>query len=309
MNHANLKKQRQSRTFHRQQDIKSSAFLNRAIKYLGENKAGLESNAEKVGDRVESFVKKFLDELETRDSLFKGIVHPCGSYYEGVKVKEPNEFDYIYELTSSVLENLEPEHEVPKTFKPYKTQDIKGRSYYKLTFKPTIPALWKPYAREHQELDPRKMQGRFKELVQTIAREMPDRVQCNGPAVTLYGKLKHEAVEEHLNKKGVKRLNQMGGKNYEGFLIKIDISLAIPVRTVQGNRWPLQGRGGAELNFDMLEPDVIGECHPVPSGNFWRVSFSTLETEMMRKYAESVDKKGLFQALKVNITSFCPCHM
>lgn len=212
-------------------------FPNRALKYLGKDRAWLEeSKAHKVAKCAETFAKELLDKIAKKDSLFVGTVLRCGSYYEGVKVRWPNELDYIYELSAEELRNIEPKHETPKTFKPYKSESIRAKSYYKLAFKPPVPLSCEKYICEslHGELDPRKLQTEFMNLVQSTAKsnmekeeqstvnndvkeevqptaesDLQTAVQCNGPAVTLYCQLKPEFIKEHLNEK------------WENFLIKI----------------------------------------------------------------------------------------
>ena len=326
-----LNDKRINKKHHRNKKVRNSAYLNRVIKYLGEKRAGLESDAKQIAKEVEDFVRDLIGQVErlpvqddendrTPSDRFRGEIIPCGSYYEGVKVKQPNEFDYLFALDTVPFSTLDITHVNPQTFKPYKNSEVRAKSYYSLNFsKSGVPEKWwcdqchgcksatGKCTRLH--LEPRQIQSDFRNKVRkvacgfvhpsgTISLTNPV-VTANGPAVTLYAKIEPRSINELLNDNGKKRLKSMG-RNYAGFLIKIDISLAIPMKRYGGTMWPLQDiSNDAELNTEMVGAEPIETCYLVPSGDFWRASFSHLETQEMKNNAGEADKKSLFQALKV----------
>ena len=65
---------------------------------MGKRSAKLENTSGGIAALVEKFMVALRKQICETDSRFLGNIKPCGSYYEGVKIKQANEFDYIYAL-------------------------------------------------------------------------------------------------------------------------------------------------------------------------------------------------------------------
>ena len=232
-----------------------------------------------------------------------------------MKINSPNEFDYVLELTSLPQSQLQPEFKLPETFKPRKDENIFPKSYFKLKFKNKVPDVWKCHecrgCRSFQNcsnilLDPRRLQEMFRrtvaESVKAVSRPggaTQPKVTCSGPAVTIYTKLNKEAIEEYLvvdnNKKTKKALSKIDDEHL--IVIKIDITIALPWKSTDAGKWPLEGNCDAKLK------KPIPKCHLVTSGDFWKVSFSSVETELVRDQTSSdKGKRNCFLVLKVSVT-------
>lgn len=151
-----------------------SSFPNRVVTYFGHHKAQLECDPYYVATHVELFVKEVLGKVAQLDARFKGVLLPCGSYYEGVKVKHPNEFDYIWKLDSLKSEDLRYTQVIPKTFKPHKHKEIYGRTYFSLGFRDdtAVPPCW---SSAQSGINPRQLQEDFHVRVQKAASRPDDR--------------------------------------------------------------------------------------------------------------------------------------
>ena len=59
-----------------------------------------ESEAERIREKLEILVSNILTQVEKRDSRFQSTLVKSGSVYEGTKVCEPDEFDFMIRLNS-----------------------------------------------------------------------------------------------------------------------------------------------------------------------------------------------------------------
>ena len=57
-----------------------------------------ESEAELIREKLERFVTDILVEVEKRDKRFQSTLIQSGSVYEGVKVRRPDEFDFMIRI-------------------------------------------------------------------------------------------------------------------------------------------------------------------------------------------------------------------
>ena len=58
-----------------------------------------ESEAELIRERLEILVNNIVTQMEKHDSRFQSTLVKSGSVYEGTKVCEPNEFDFMVKIT------------------------------------------------------------------------------------------------------------------------------------------------------------------------------------------------------------------
>ena len=59
-----------------------------------------EGEAELIREKLEQFVTNILTEVKERDGRFQGTLIKSGSVYEGVKVRRPDEFDFMIRIDS-----------------------------------------------------------------------------------------------------------------------------------------------------------------------------------------------------------------
>ena len=293
-----------------------SSFLNRLVLYFGKYKAASESISHEVGSVVEEFLQATLKNAAKHDTRFVGRLRACGSYYEGVKIKRPNHFDYLLELSESSLsiEDINLTNVIPDTLTPRINTDVHGLIYFKAHFNGAMNLNWlcehckrnnQNRCSHRRELKGRQIQQDFCRAVQRGASEL-DRswndvqIQCSGPAVTINTKLNRDVAKRGLlNKHGSKKLEQH--PDIEDFIIKIHITLGIPIeRKATAASWPLQDYEDMLLKGEVPAKEYIRKCHLVIAGDFWRVSCSHYETQTMQKLTENPWKKHCFQALKVS---------
>lgn len=287
-----------------QRHLEGSLFLSRLIRHIGQRESGFRSKAEDVANAVERFVKKMVEQgVGRRYTRYTGKLRKCGSYYEGVKVKQPNEFDYLYELDSDVLNKntLRMVHQKPQTFKPHKSESIRPRSYYKLFFRDRVPPEWRECC-DNKEISVRELQLDFRRKVLEIAeymeviREHENCITTQGPAVTLYARFETSnsfqlLFDSHEN------YSELHGND---IIIKIDISLAIRLVRESDQLWPLDGCDDISLDEEVVQEEgTVDFCHLVMAGDFWRLSFCLHESaHIFSASKEQLGKKHVFQALK-----------
>lgn len=75
--------------------------LDKCILYLDENFAKLPENEETVGVQkaIEEAVSALIRSVGEQDARFLGKIEPSGSFYEGTKILQPDEFDFVVTLS------------------------------------------------------------------------------------------------------------------------------------------------------------------------------------------------------------------
>lgn len=75
--------------------------LDKCILYLDENFAKLPDNEETVGVQkaIEEAVSALIRSVGEQDARFLGKIEPSGSFYEGTKILQPDEFDFVVTLS------------------------------------------------------------------------------------------------------------------------------------------------------------------------------------------------------------------
>ena len=58
-------------------------------RFINESEAGL------IREKLEILVSNIITQVEKHDSRFQSTLVKSGSVYEGTKVREPNEFDFM----------------------------------------------------------------------------------------------------------------------------------------------------------------------------------------------------------------------
>ncbi|NXE25353.1 CGAS synthase, partial [Ardeotis kori] len=211
---------------------------------------------------VNEVVSQLVQAIRTRDSSFSSIEKlSAGSYYERVKISEPNEFDIMLVMPVARLQ-LDP-------------SDDTG-AYYYLSFKrnPKEKYLLK-FLDEDGKLSAFKMLQALRDIIKKEVKNIKNvevkRKKAGSPAITL--QIKNSSGE-----------------------ISVDIILTLEVQ----QSWPPSTQDGLKIE-QWLGTKVRGEYRNRPlylvakqnkkdkvlKGNTWRLSFSHIEKAMMNNHGSS----------------------
>ena len=246
-----------------------------------EKKAKFEDDSEAVliREKLERFVANILAEVEKRDKRFQSTLIQSGSVYEGMKVRRPDEFDFMIRIDSLADKPL---------FHPCD----KGEGYTKLILK---EQKWEEFNDGEGFFNPNLLSRFFKKLVNACLSdtELPQGLaikrvgqdvfneiwwpvysgllgnidgqesspvmysESHGPATTLY-------------------IEWQGGNSYRNLIVRVDLTLTLDYHK---SKLPV------ELTTCSQEIDpILQKCgfHVVPAGyDSWRISFSMAEKEIL----------------------------
>lgn len=255
-----------------------------------------ENEADVIRQKLERLVNNILAEVEKRDKRFQNSLILSGSVYEGVKVHQPDEFDFMVRINSL-------------TNKPLFYPCDKGEGYVKLALEEDE---WKEFKDEQGFFSPKRLCQHFKKLVNeslsdaeipeglSIKRAAPDLLEgpwgpvysnvlansssqdnpsdlmyseVHGPATTLY-------------------ITWEGGSTYQNLLISVDLTLALEYVK---SKLPVQLSKLPQSIDDFLQRSGF---HVVPAGfDIWRISFSMAEKEILCFSPEGF--KACYRVLKI----------
>ena len=159
---------------------------------------------------VENFLKALLLDIEKDFPFFKTTLINSGSFYEGTKVGKPDEFDYFVQMDnlSQDIRFEELKHGmvavIPSESAFQKLPKV-NRSLYSFDWKVNIKS---PFV---EALDSKLVKG-FKAFGLKVLSDEMGSLQRHGPAYTLY-------------------LKWIGGKQYKGLIIAVDLVLAVKINT------------------------------------------------------------------------------
>ena len=159
---------------------------------------------------VENFLKVLLLDIEKDFPFFKTTLINSGSFYEGTKVGKPDEFDYFVQLDnlSQDIRFEELKHGmvavIPSESAFEKLPKV-NRSLYSFDWKVNIKS---PFV---EALDSKLVKG-FKAFGLKVLSDEMGSLQRHKPAYTLY-------------------LKWIGGKQYKGLIIAVDLVLAVKINT------------------------------------------------------------------------------
>ena len=194
----------------------SMSPLDHFIRDLDERKGRLPCCQEYVQEvtdiqtSVENFLKALLLEVEKDLPFFKTTLINSGSFYEGTKVGKPDEFDYFVQMDnlSQDIRFEELKHGmvavIPSESAFKKLPKVKS-SLYSFDWKINIKA---PFV---EALDSKLVKG-FKAFGLKVLSDEMGSLQRHGPAYTLH-------------------LKWIGGKQYKGLIIAVDLVLAVKINT------------------------------------------------------------------------------
>ena len=194
----------------------SMSPLDHFIRDLDERKGKLPCCQEYVQEitdiqaSVENFLKALLLDIEKDFPFFKTTLINSGSFYEGTKVGKPDEFDYFVQMDnlSQDIRFEELKHGmvavIPSESAFEKLPKV-NRSLYSFDWKVNIKS---PFV---EALDSKLVKG-FKAFGLKVLSDEMGSLQRHGPAYTLY-------------------LKWIGGKQYKGLIIAVDLVLAVTINT------------------------------------------------------------------------------
>ena len=198
------------------QAAESTLPLDHFIRDLDERKGKLPCCQEYVQEitdiqvSVENFLKALLLDIEKDFPFFKTTLINSGSFYEGTKVGKPDEFDYFVQMDnlSQDIRFEELKHGmvavIPSESAFEKLPKV-NRSLYSFDWKVNIKS---PFV---EALDSKLVKGFTAFGLKVLSDEMGS-LQRHGPAYTLH-------------------LKWIGGKQYKGLIIAVDLVLAVKINT------------------------------------------------------------------------------
>ena len=198
------------------QAAESMSPLDHFIRDLDERKGKLPCCQEYVQEitdiqvSVENFLKALLLDIEKDFPFFKTTLINSGSFYEGTKVGKPDEFDYFVQMDnlSQDIRFEELKHgmvAVIPSESAFEKPPKVNRSLYSFDWKVNIKS---PFV---EALDSKLVKG-FKAFDLKVLSDEMGSLQRHGPAYTLY-------------------LKWIGGKQYKGLIIAVDLVLAVKINT------------------------------------------------------------------------------
>ena len=253
-----------------------------------------ESEAEIIRQKLETLVFSIQVEVAKRDERFHGILIKSGSVYEGVKVHQPDEFDFMVRIDCL-------------TNKPRLSccEDVPG--YVRLA---QDDEKWGEFTDEQGFFSPNQVCSHYKRLVneswstidvpEGMAVQEVEQGYIQGPWGVVYtGLVGGEGrpsdvmdIESHGPATTIKVLWN-GGSSYRGLLISVDLTLSLEYAI---SKLPVR-------LSDQLPPTIASEYlnkagfHVVPAGfDMWRISFSIAEKEILSDCSD--DFKACYRVLK-----------
>ncbi|NWI35467.1 CGAS synthase, partial [Picathartes gymnocephalus] len=213
---------------------------------------------------VNGVISRLVQAIRSKDSCFSSIERQsAGSYYERVKISEPNEFDIMLVMPVPRIQLDE--------------SDDTG-AYYYVSFKRTPKEKsWLKFLDEDGKVSAFKMREALREIIKQEVKNIKDvevtvaRKKAGSPAITL--QIKNPPSE-----------------------ISVDIILTLEVQ----QSWPLSTQGGLkieqwlgtkvkrDLRFRSLYLVAKqNKREKVLRGNTWRLSFSHIEKDMINNHGNA----------------------
>ena len=243
---------------------------------------------ENMRRNIEIFMSKWTEKIAELDGRFTGTLFHSGSVYEGTKVGDPNEFDYMLCLGNLARECLIAFDDVTEYDKIFihKNLEKSGSCYDKLF--------------EGEQLESGKLMSVFVD----VAKKALTRLDLSTVHSECYieGLTEHTLVEDTWALHGTVTCNlkfKWTGLYYKQLVITVDLVPAIPV-----HQWPQIARQASHL----LTNDIRARgCHLVPKTGYWRLSFSLAEKLIMQSLSQ--EQKSAFIGAKVILHPAVSCKI
>ena len=241
-----------------------------------------------IRENVETFISKWKQKIAETDARFTGTLLQSGSVYEGTKVGEPDEFDYML-----CLERLAPVcsvtfDEVTEYDKVIVHKNVEGfESSYEGFF-------------DGQQLESGKVMGLFVDVAKKALTRLDYSLVPNEMYVE--GLTEHTLIEDTWALHGTVTCNlkiKWCGLYYKQLVITVDLVPAIPIP-----EWPHMARQESDLLTDDIR---LRGCHLVPKSGYWRLSFSLAEKLIMQRLPW--EQKSAFVEAKVILHPAVSCEI
>lgn len=248
----------------------------------------MRKEVEDIRENVETFISKWKQKIAETDARFTGTLLQSGSVYEGAKVGQPDEFDYML-----CLERLEPVcwvtfDEVTEYDKVIVHKNVEGfESSYEGFF-------------DGQQLDSGKVMRLFVDAAKKALTRLDYSLVPN--EMYIEGLTEHTLVEDTWALQGTVTCNlkiKWCGLYYKQLVITVDLVPAIPIP-----EWPHMARQESDLLTDDIR---LHGCHLVPKSGYWRLSFSLAEKLIMQRLPW--EQKSAFVEAKVILHPAVSCEI
>lgn len=261
-----------------------------------------EDEADVIREQLEELVSNILVQVERRDARFHATLVQSGSVYEGVKVHQPDEFDFMIRINA--LNNGPLFHPCDK-----------GDGHVKLTLNDDE---WKEFKDEQGFFSPNRLSFYFKKLVnealsdteipQGLSIKLADPNLIEGPWGAVYSNVLGDSSNEDSSSDVLYsethgpattlKIKWNGGGSYKNLEVSVDLTLILDYHI---SKLPIQLPRLPQSVQDCLQRSGF---HVVPSGfDIWRISFSVAEKEILCSSPGGF--KGCYRVLKIvrDITS------
>ena len=243
---------------------------------------------DRIRQSVEEFMTKWAEEIAKIDKRFKGNLIPSGSVYDGTRVGDPNEFDYMLLLEDlgrmcSVTFDEDTLYNEVVIYKKFNESGV-----YEDFF-------------DGDQLDSSSVMTKFV----NEARQALARLADHTPApleIYIVGLTEDTLVENTWTLTGTVTCNlelKWAGLHYKHLIITVDLVPAIPVP-----HWPLIARKTSRLLTDDIKSRG---CHLVPKDGYWRLSFSLPESLIMAGLSQ--EQKCAFIGAKIVLHPAVSCKI
>ena len=253
-----------------------------------------DSEADIIRQKLEMLVSSIQVEVAKLDERFQGDLIKSGSVYEGVKVHQPDEFDFMFRIDC-----------LTNKARLSRCENIPG--YVRLALD---DEKWKEFTDEQGFFSPNKLCRHYKKLVneswrtidvpEGMAMQKVDQGYIDGPWGPVFnglvggeGRLSEIIdIESHGPATTIKVIWN-GGSSYSDLLIKVDLTLALEYAI---SKLPVG------LSDQLPQTVASGYLkrtgfHVVPAGfDVWRISFSSVEKEILSD--SSAEFKACYRVLK-----------
>lgn len=247
------------------------------------------AEVENMKRSIEEFMSKWVEKIAEIDDRFKGNLLQSGSVYEGTKVGDPEEFDYMLCLerlaqVCSIVFDQDTKYDEITVHKRV-GESLEGG--YETLF-------------DGEQLESGNVMSMFVDVAKraltlldqtTLAREM-----------YVESLTEHTLVDNSWTLSGTVTCNlkfKWTGLFYKQLVISVDLVPAIPV-----HHWPEMAR---EVGSLLTEDIKSHGCHLVPKAGYWRLSFSLAERLMMSSL--SPEQKSAFIGAKVMLHPAVSCKI
>ena len=246
------------------------------------------AEVDRMRQSVADFMTKWAEEIAKIDMRFKGNLMPSGSVYEGTKVGDPNEFDYML-----LLEDLGRMCSVTFDEDTLYNEVVIHKKFNE-------SGVYEDFF-DGDQLDSSRVMTKFVDKAKQALTRLADHTPVPRE-MYIEGLTEHSLVEDTWTLSGTVTCNlklKWAGLHYKHLVITVDLVPAIPVP-----HWPLIARKTSRLLTDDIKSRG---CHLVPKSGYWRLSFSLPERLIMAGLSQ--EQKRAFVGAKMVLHPAVSCKI